>query len=124
MKDISSDVTIWPIGPKDNGTWIQHFVERKLPNESYIKGAGFYQLSKSEKIQDHKQIMIRDKKSGAVYAGHAARQMLGLPDFGEVRVRPGDHGNFDLFVQSTSCNRHLVEGTSLVYWKAFMKVAA
>jgi len=47
-----------------------------------------------------------------------------LPDFGEVRIRPGDHGNFDLFVQSTSCNRHLVEGTSLVYWKGFMKVAA
>lgn len=124
MKDISSEVTIWPVGKKDDKEWIQHFVERRLPGESYLKGAGFYQMCKPETIQDHKRIMIRDKKTGAVYEGYAARKMLGLPDMGHVRVRPGDFGQWDLFVQSTSCNRHLVAGTQLIYWKGFMRAAA
>lgn len=124
MKDISNEVTIWPVSQKDDGEWIQHFVERRLRGESYLKGAGFYQLSKPETVQDHKRVMIRDKKSGAVYEGYAARKMLGLPDTGSVRLRPGDHGGFDLFIQSTSYNRHLVAGTSVVYWKEFMRAAA
>lgn len=124
MTDISRDVVIWPVSDKDDKEWIQHFVERRLRGESYLKGAGFYQLSKSETIQDHKRVMIRDKKTGAVYEGYAARQMLGLPDTGSVRLRPGDHGAFDLFIQSTSYNRHLVAGTSVVYWKGFMRAAA
>jgi hypothetical protein len=124
MKDISSEVTVWPVGAKDDKEWIQHFVERRLPGESYLKGAGFYQMNKPETIQDHKRIMIRDKKTGAVYEGYAARQMLGLPDHGHVRVRPGDFGQWDLFIQSTSCNRHLVAGTQLIYWKQFMRAAA
>lgn len=124
MTDISRDVTIWPVSERDDKEWIQHFVERRLRGEGYLKGAGFYQLSKSETIQDHKRVMIRDKKTGAVYEGYAARQMLGLPDTGSVRLRPGDHGGFDLFIQSTSYNRHLVAGTSVVYWKGFMRAAA
>lgn len=124
MKEISSEVLLFPVGTKDDGEWISHFVERRLPGESYLKGAAFYQLTKSETVQDHKRVMIRDKKTGAVYEGYAARKMLGLPDSGQVRLRPGDHGGFDLFIQSTSYNRHLVAGTQVVYWKGFMRAAA
>lgn len=116
MKDISSEVLMWPISVKDNGKEIRPFVESKL-NESYLKGAAFYQLMKTETIQDHKKLMIRDKTSNAIYEGVAARQMLGLPSFGHVRVSPGSLGNFDLFIQSTSVNRKLNKGTNVVYWK-------
>jgi hypothetical protein len=83
-----------------------------------LKGAGFYQLTKTEPlVQDHKRILIRDKTTQAVYFGSAARQMLGLPAWGGVRLAPGDHGNFDIFIQSTSVNRKLAKGTSLIYWE-------
>jgi hypothetical protein len=43
--------------------------------------------------------------------------MLGLPRVGDARVRPGDHGKFDVFVQSTSVNRKLSYGTQVMYWE-------
>lgn len=114
MKDISADVMIWPVSLKDDGREIKDFVEKR--NKVYYKGAAFYQLSKPETIQDHKRIMIRDKTSNAVYEGAAARQMMAFPLYGSIRARPGNLGNFDLFIQSTSVNRKLVKGTNLVYW--------
>ena len=32
-------------------------------------------------------------------------------------MAPGDHGNFDVFIQSTSTNRNLVAGTEVMYWE-------
>ncbi len=82
----------------------------------YIKGAGFYQLVKSEKaVQDYKQILIMEKGKTAIYAGDAARQMLGLPDH-SVKLIPGDHANFEIFVQSTSMNRMLDANTKMIYY--------
>jgi hypothetical protein len=81
------------------------------------RGAAFYQLMKKEdEVQDYKQIVIRDKKSKVVYSGANARQMLGLPYNGTVKVVPGNHGTYDIFIQSTSVNRKLVKGTQVLYW--------
>jgi hypothetical protein len=41
--------------------------------------------------------------------------MLGLPSNQNTRLHPGDHGNFDLFIQSESINRKLVGGTGVAY---------
>jgi hypothetical protein len=82
----------------------------------YLKGAGFYQLMKTEKaVQGYKGILIMEKGKSAIYAGDAARQMLGLPDH-TVKLVPGDHANFDIFVQSTSMNRNLNNGTKFIYY--------
>ena len=117
LTDVSKEVMIWPVGPKDNGAEIRPFVEARLNGDPLLKGAGFYQLTKTEPtVQDHKKILIRDKTTQAVYFGQAARQMLGLPTWGDVRLAPGNHGNFDIFIQSTSVNRKLTSGTSLIYW--------
>lgn len=116
MKDISAEVLIWPISLVDDRREIKPFVEYRL-NEPYLKGAAFYQLMKPETVQDHKKMIIRDRTSNAVYEGAAARQMLGLPPLGHVKVTPGNFGNFDLFVQSTSVNRKVDKGTNVVYWK-------
>ena len=81
------------------------------------RGAAFYLLMKPEnEVQDHKQIAIRDKKTGVIYSGVNARQMLGLPYHGTVKVVPGNHGGYDIFIQSTSVNRKLVKGTQVLYW--------
>lgn len=117
LTDVSSEVQIWPVGPADHDADIRNFVESRLNGSAMLKGAGFYQLTKTEpEVQDHKKILIRDRTTHGVYFGTAARQMLGLPGYGTVRVTPGNHGNFDIFIQSTSVNRKLKSGTSLVYW--------
>lgn len=118
LTDVSKEVLIWPVGPKDNSVQIRDFVEQRLTGKHMLKGAGFYQLTKTESgVQDYKKILIRDKTTQAIYFGAAARRMLGLPTYGMIKLAPGNHGNFDLFIQSTSVNRKLVSGTSLVYWE-------
>lgn len=99
---------------------IRPFVEH-YTRAPYRTGSAFYQLhtvlggtKTAEKIQPQKKIMVRDRKSGRVYAGAAARQLLGLPDNVEVRVKPEDNPKYQIFVQSTSVNRKLVAGTKLL----------
>lgn len=121
LEDISKDVVILPVGAQDEAVLIRPFIEERL-KKSMTKGAAFYQLNKTEPVvQDHKKILIKDKTTGSIYYGPAARQMLGLPTYGNIRLVPGNHGNFDIFIQSTSVNRKLSSGTSLVYWEAGAK---
>lgn len=79
-------------------------------------GQAFYQLSKREEIQPHKQIAVYEKKTGKVYSGPQARQVVGLPD-SKIRVSPEDNPDYDLFVQSTAPNRKVDANTKLLYMK-------
>lgn len=95
-------------------TKIKEFIEEN--GLKFVNGKNFYQLMKPEKIQPQKEIAIRGKKGddkGKIYVGKAARQVLGLPDM-EVRVKPEANPLYDVFVQSTSTNRLLVEHTDLL----------
>ena len=115
LGNISKQVEVYPV--KNAGSEIRTFCEYNVCGEgNYIKGAAFYELTKSEKVQDYKMIVVYDKVSGKYFGGVEARQMLGLPDFGEVKLKPGDHGQCDIFIQSTSVNRKLVKGTKLIWW--------
>jgi hypothetical protein len=40
--------------------------------------------------------------------------MIGLPANADAKVEPGNHANYDIFVQSTSVNRKLPRGTKLI----------
>lgn len=91
---------------------IKEWVEERATGV-YQLGRAYYQLTKPELIQAGKTIAVRDKETGKVYLGLAARQMIGLPDE-EVRVRPTFNPRFEVFVQSTSVNRKLVPGTRLL----------
>jgi hypothetical protein len=116
LVDISGEVQQWTVQSAVEGEQIRDFVQAKT-GKPFVKGTAFYMLVKNEdKIQDTKLIIIKDKTSGHVYAGAAARQMIGLPTIGHARVKPGDHGNFEIFVQSTSVNRKLPVGTEVLYW--------
>lgn len=118
LTDISAEVSLWPVSINEDGTAIRDFVEKRLNGAPMLKGASFYQLTKTEpEVQDHKRIIIRDKTTNAVFEGAAARQMLGLPTYGSIRLAPQSHSsNFDIFVQSTSVNRKMTKGTNVVYW--------
>jgi hypothetical protein len=114
MKDISGEVQSFPITKE---VAIRPFIE-SVTGKTMKKGAGFYKLTRIEPIiQDYKRIMIKDKATQAIYEGPAARQMLGLPTSGNIRLAPGDHGQFDIYIQSTSVNRKLKPGTELLYWE-------
>jgi len=86
--------------------------------DEWIKGAAFYQLVKTEKkVQNYKLVALRVKTSGKVYCGEEARNMLGIGGAVDtVRLVPGDHGKFDVFIQSTSVNRKIPGGTQVLYW--------
>lgn len=79
----------------------------------YKRGSAYYQLTKPETIQSNKQICIREKISNKIYSGQNARTLIGIPHQ-EVKVKPGEFGKFDIFVQSNSVNRKVFPGTKLV----------
>ncbi len=117
LNDVSRSVTLLKVNKESK---IRDFVEAKgLP---YTKGCAFYELTsrkEGHKVQPYKKIMIMEKKSPnkkkkKVYTGAEARKIIGLPDT-ETKVRPGAHGNYDIFVQSTSVNRKLMPGTKIIY---------
>jgi hypothetical protein len=84
----------------------------------YVRGTVFYQLMKHEdQVQDYKIFCIKDKKSHAIYSGKAARNLLGLPHSGTISLSPGNHGNYDIFIQSTSVNRKIPIHSSILVWK-------
>ena len=116
LNDISKQVRFWDVTDA-KGAAIRTFCEGRLRNEPFLKGAAFYQLTKTEnEVQEYKRIAIVDKSSGKVYSGPEARTLLGLPDYGTVKVAPGDHGKYDIYIQSTSVNRKLPVGSKVMYW--------
>lgn len=80
----------------------------------FITGRYFFPLVKRERISDAKEVILRHKASGKIYGGSQARVLLGLPDTGEVSVKPEPNSEYDVFVQSTSNNRNLVPGHDLL----------
>jgi hypothetical protein len=78
-------------------------------------GRGFYEFTKTETIQGHKEIILMDRKTGDLFAGEAARDLLGLPMGTTVRIKPSNLEKYVVFVQSTSANRKLIGGTCFLY---------
>jgi uncharacterized protein YegL len=85
---------------------------RKL---TYQISKAFYELTKPEDIQGHKEIALCNLKTGQIYGGLEAKALLKLPTDKTFRVRPGQHGDYKVFVQSTSTNRKLLSGTEVLY---------
>lgn len=93
---------------------IREFFEEKT-KKPYAVGGCYYQLTKDETVQHHKRVLLMEKGKNTVYGD--ARDVLGMSADLDVKVRPGNHANWDIFVQSTSTNRKLVRGTKLVWVK-------
>lgn len=118
LEDISKEVSLYTVPATAGRLEIQDFILQH--RQQYLKGAAFYQLVKSEaRVGPKKIILVRERATGKVFAGKDARKMLGLPEVASAnaRVHPGDHGNYDIFIQSESTNRLLPAGTGVIYWE-------
>lgn len=87
---------------------------------TFKRGRGFYELSKHETVQQYKEIIIQDRETGEMFTGAQVRERLGLQpqvDKGGVKesLSSRDTAEFRVFVQSTSFNRKLIEGTTFLY---------
>lgn len=116
LLDVSGKVKLYVVEAWENGNQIRDFILRRRTR--YLKGAAFYQLTKTEaRVGPNKMLAVRDRTTGAIFAGKEARTMLGLSSVDNIRLHPGNHGNYDLFIQSESVNRKLVAGTGVLYWE-------
>jgi len=112
LDEINNDVKVFRVRSDQK---ISEFAEKKLG--SYTPGTIYYQLMKPERrVQEYKKIIIFDRNSNKYYGGDAARKLLGLNVKGTISVIPGDHANYDIFIQSTSYSRKLIKDTRCVYW--------
>lgn len=97
----------------DEDVSIRDFVER---NGLIFKiGRGFYEFTKTELIQENKEVVLRDKSTGDMFSGEKARGMIGLRYGERAKVKPAYLSTYDVFVQSTSYNRKLIAGTRFLY---------
>lgn len=116
LVDISKRTSLYVVEGHENGNQIRDFILRRRTR--YLKGSAFYQLTKTEpRVGPNKILAVRDRATGAVFAGKEARTMLGLSSVDNIRLHPGVHGNYDIFIQSESVNRKLVAGTGVLYWE-------
>jgi uncharacterized protein YegL len=115
LDDLSSKVKVLSV---TRNCEIREFIESR--GFVFTKGCAYYQLiagkKSADKVQDYKKVLIFDKKTKRVHGGDDVRSVLGLP-LHETKLRPGDHANFDIFIQSTSVNRKLVAGTKVIFAK-------
>lgn len=86
---------------------IKPLVESKL-GITYYKGCAFYELVKNETVQASKNVAIQSKKDGKVYSGRDARDLLGLPHTGNVKLCPTNNKDWIIYIQSTSVNRNVI----------------
>jgi hypothetical protein len=116
MTDVSSEVKIEENDIGD-GIRIDDFCRARF--RTYRLGTAFYELVKREsKVQDHKLLCVRDRAAGRVYSGRAARQLLGLPGAGTIALKPGQQGDYEIFVQSQSVNRKIPLRSKVLVWQS------
>lgn len=99
---------------------IDDFVNR-ITGGKFAIGMGYYQLFSHgartrEKVQGNKQVAVLDRKNSQLYVGPEARKIVGLPE-GDATIEPGANPDYEIFIRSTSENRHLPIGTKLLLMK-------
>lgn len=78
----------------------------------------YYELVKPEKVQDFKNIVIKDLATGRLYSGsiEKVREVLNLPE-GDFKIAPTCSSKYKIFIRSTSWNRKLVPNTEILLAK-------
>lgn len=83
-------------------------------------GKGFYEWTKSEEIQERKEVVLVERVSGDMWSGAKAREMINLPLGERGTLSPKStsaefKNKYKVFIQSTSNNRKLIGGTKFLY---------
>jgi hypothetical protein len=92
---------------------IKAFAEDRT-GRPYVIGSLYYALTKKEKVQATKEVLLVEKGKKTVYGGALVRALIGITPGQVSYVTPGNHANFDVYVKSTSVNRKLVRGTKVL----------
>jgi hypothetical protein len=96
-----------------NDTPIKSFVESE--SLSFKIGRGFYQLTKTEVIQENKEVVLLDSV-GNMYTGEYARDMIHAPLGTRKKISKYDIPyEWQVFIQSTSSNRRLIKNSKFLY---------
>lgn len=106
------ELTGFRVEPVKQPAVIKPFIEAL--NLPFITGHYYFPLIKRELVSEIKEILIRHKISGKIYGGPEARNVVGLPQTGAVRISPQPNSEYDVFVQSNSNNRNLIPGHDLL----------
>ena len=106
LDDLSRQYSIYTV---DKECDIRSFVENKT-GRPYVAGTTFYELTKPEKLQSYKEILVMPRGQKKLYGGDQARQLIKLPDE-DVKLDIKNLSSWRLFLQSTSYTRKLVRGT-------------
>lgn len=94
----------------DHDKEIRPFVKEKMPKTQYKVGMAYYQLGARVKVQASKNVVVLDKRTGLVYGGPDARELLFGEqgrNGGELSVKAGFNPDLTVFVESRSVNRKL-----------------
>jgi hypothetical protein len=122
MRDFTAAEVTSALTPLSLGSYVMLHVTEKTPIRKFVESCGityvpsdgkaFYQLTAPVTVQDYKEVVI--EHNGQFYTGESARQLLGLPDTGSVKVHLEPKPGMTVFFQSTSVNRNLFGGTRLL----------
>jgi hypothetical protein len=95
-------------------TRIDLFVQAK--GWTFHVGKGYYELTgKSVLVQANKKILVLEKSTGLVYGGAEARNLVGLPQGIDARVKADVNPDYTVLALSTANNRKLLAWTKFVY---------
>ncbi len=119
----SSQLSNHGLAPAPRGKYRVIPVEHDVPIKTLVVkqgltfklGRGFYEFTKPENISEGKLILLMKKETGEIYEGDIAREIAGLPKNAEGKLNPASLPFYRVFVQSTSSNRTLQSGTTLLY---------
>jgi len=81
----------------------------------YKKGNAFYEVTKTEKVSNKKEIIAQRKDNGSFVFGDEAKIIQGIELGKDFKFTPKKEDEYKLFVQTTSNNRILKDETFMIY---------
>ena len=81
----------------------------------YVKGRGYYQVTKNTKAKANKKIVIQNKSSEEIISGDDAKTTLGISITNDFEIMISHLVDYDVYIQSTSSNRVIKSGSNIVY---------
>ncbi len=105
-----------PNNIKEDERVVSTFVTKKL-KKKFTVGDVYYQHTKRETLQDYKDIILKNNDTGKLYSGDEVRDILKIPDNSTIKLEPAWSNTYTMYIRSTSFNRKLVPGTTILLAK-------
>ena len=100
----------------DNKCSVKEFTEAN--GLKFAKGKVFYKLVKKENVQNYKTVIVKRRSDGSCITGEPVKALLKIEKKKKalnVSLNATDYPDFDIFIQSSSHNRKLDAGSSMLF---------